>query len=75
MSKAYRFLLEFIPIKIGAGMTFLEEPLSLAVGSYENYVRSYLALGPASRTLRETSGENFSKFLLNLDARSSTTLR
>ncbi|MDO9123791.1 MAG: hypothetical protein Q7V12_05140 [Deltaproteobacteria bacterium] len=29
MSKTYGFLLEFIPIKIGAGMTFLEVALKL----------------------------------------------
>jgi hypothetical protein len=29
MSKAYGSLLEFIPMEIGAGMTFLEEPLMI----------------------------------------------
>jgi hypothetical protein len=28
MSKTYGFLLEFIPMKIGAGMTFLEVALT-----------------------------------------------
>jgi hypothetical protein len=28
MSKTYGFLLEFIPMKIGAGMTFLEVALN-----------------------------------------------
>ena len=29
MSRAYGFLLEFIPMKIGAGMTFLEVALTI----------------------------------------------
>jgi hypothetical protein len=32
MSTASGFLLEFIPMKIGAGMTFLEVPLSRSTG-------------------------------------------
>ena len=40
MSRAYGFLLEFIPMKIGAGMTFLKVALNMELRKVEPHGQS-----------------------------------